>query len=65
MRVVFDTGILIASLITADTPPDQICQAWRKRRFTLIPPLGSSVKSVARAGTASSRSFSHRPRRGR
>jgi len=36
MRVVLDTGILIAALITADTPPDQIYQAWRKKRFTLI-----------------------------
>jgi hypothetical protein len=30
MRVVLDTGILIAALITADTPPDQLYQAWRK-----------------------------------
>lgn len=36
MRVVLDTGILIAALITRDTPPDRIYQAWRKRRFTLI-----------------------------
>ena len=36
MRVVLDTGILIAALITADTPPDQLYQAWRKKRFTLI-----------------------------
>ena len=36
MRVVIDTGILIAALITKDTPPDQIYQAWRKRRFELI-----------------------------
>ena len=36
MRVVLDTGILIAALITADTPPDQVYQAWRKKRFTLI-----------------------------
>ena len=31
MRVVLDTGILIAALITKDTPPDRIYQAWRKR----------------------------------
>lgn len=36
MRVVLDTGILIAALITAGTPPDRIYQAWRKKRFTLI-----------------------------
>lgn len=39
MRVVLDTGILIAALITADTPPDQIYQAWRKKRYTLITSL--------------------------
>jgi predicted nucleic acid-binding protein len=33
---VLDTGILIAALITRDTPPDQLYQLWRKRRFTLI-----------------------------
>jgi hypothetical protein len=31
MRVVLDTGILIAALITADTPPDQVYQVWRKK----------------------------------
>jgi putative PIN family toxin of toxin-antitoxin system len=36
MRVVIDTGILIAALITRDTPPDRIYQAWRKRRFELV-----------------------------
>lgn len=36
MRVVLDTGVMIAALITKDTPPDQIYQAWRKRRFELI-----------------------------
>jgi len=36
MRVVLDTGILIAALITKDTPPDRIYQAWRKRRFELV-----------------------------
>lgn len=36
MRVVIDTGILIAALITRDTPPDQIYQAWRKQRFELV-----------------------------
>jgi len=36
MRVVLDTGILIAALITVDTPPDRIYKAWRKKRFELI-----------------------------
>ena len=36
MRVVLDTGILIAALITRNTPPDQLYQLWRKRRFTLV-----------------------------
>ena len=36
MRVVLDTGILIAALITTDTPPALIYQAWRKRRFDLV-----------------------------
>lgn len=36
MRVVLDTGILIAALITADTPPDRIYQAWRRKHFQLI-----------------------------
>ena len=36
MRVVLDTGILIAALITTDTPPGLIYQAWRKKRFELV-----------------------------
>ena len=36
MRVVLDTGVLIAALITRDTPPDRIYRAWRRRRFELI-----------------------------
>ena len=36
MRVVLDTGILIAALITTDTPPESIYQAWRKKRFELV-----------------------------
>lgn len=36
MRVVLDTGILIAALITTDTPPALIFWAWRKKRFELI-----------------------------
>jgi putative PIN family toxin of toxin-antitoxin system len=36
MKVVLDTGILIAALITVGTPPDKIYQAWRKKRFELF-----------------------------
>jgi len=36
VRVVLDTGILIAALITTDTPPALIYQAWRKKRFELV-----------------------------
>jgi len=38
MRVVLDTGILIAALSTMDTPPALIYQAWRKKRFELVTP---------------------------
>ena len=36
MRVVLDTGILIAALIMSGTPPDAIYRAWHKKRFELI-----------------------------
>ena len=36
MQVVLDTGILIAALITTDTPPALIYQAWRRKRFELV-----------------------------
>ena len=36
MRVVLDTGILVAALITTDTPPSLIYRAWRKKRFELV-----------------------------
>ena len=36
MRVVLDTGTLIAALFTTDTPLALIYQAWRKKRFELI-----------------------------
>ncbi len=36
MRVVLDTGVFIAALITTDTPPALIYQAWRKKRFELV-----------------------------
>lgn len=36
MRVVLDTNVLIAALITKDTPPDRAYQAWRAGAFTLL-----------------------------
>jgi len=36
MQVALDTGILIAALITTDTPPALIYQVRRKKRFELI-----------------------------
>lgn len=36
MRVALDTGVLMAALITTNTPPDRIYQAWREGRFELI-----------------------------
>ena len=36
MRAVLDTGILIAALISTDTPPALIYQTWRKKRFELV-----------------------------
>lgn len=36
MRIVLDTGILVSALITKNTPPDMLYQAWRKRQFTLV-----------------------------
>jgi len=36
VRVVLDTSVLVAALITPGTPPDRIYQAWRKRRFERV-----------------------------
>lgn len=36
MRVVLDTGILVAALISSGTPPDSIYLAWRRKRFELV-----------------------------
>jgi putative PIN family toxin of toxin-antitoxin system len=36
MRVVLDTNILIAALITKETPPDRAYQSWRAGEFTLL-----------------------------
>lgn len=36
MRFILDSNVLIAALITRDTPPDRLYQAWRAGRITLI-----------------------------
>jgi hypothetical protein len=36
MRFILDTNILITALITRGTPPDQLYEAWRDGRFTLV-----------------------------
>lgn len=36
MRVVLDTNVLLAALITSGTPPDRIYEAWKRRRFRLL-----------------------------
>ncbi|MBI4183299.1 MAG: putative toxin-antitoxin system toxin component, PIN family [Proteobacteria bacterium] len=36
MRIVLDTNILIAALITKDTPPDRLYQAWLRGEIEVI-----------------------------
>lgn len=36
MRVILDTNVLVAALITRATPPDLLYEAWREGRFTLV-----------------------------
>ena len=36
MRLILDTNVLIAALITRGTPPDALYEAWRDGRFTLV-----------------------------
>ena len=36
MRVVLDTNVLIAALLTRGTPPDKLYEAWRDGRFVLV-----------------------------
>ena len=36
MRVVLDTNILVAALITKGTPPDELYQAWLRGEFELV-----------------------------
>ena len=36
MRVILDTNILVAAILTRATPPDRLYKAWRDGRFILI-----------------------------
>lgn len=36
MRIVLDTNILIAALITKGTPPDRLYQAWLRGEVELV-----------------------------
>lgn len=36
MRVVLDTNVLLAALISPYSPPDTIYRAWRERRFEFV-----------------------------
>lgn len=36
MRIVLDTNILISALITKDTPPDRLYQAWLRGEIELV-----------------------------
>ena len=36
MSLILDTNVLIAALITRDTPPDALYRAWRDGSFTLV-----------------------------
>jgi predicted nucleic acid-binding protein len=42
MRIVLDTNVLIAALITEGTPPDQLYRAWRDGR-TISSPVTDAV----------------------
>lgn len=37
MRVVVDTNVLLAALMTVGTPPDRLYQLWQEGKFTLLP----------------------------
>lgn len=53
MRVVLDTNVLIAALLTRGTPPDKIYEAWRDGRFQ----LASCERQLEEINRVSRRSF--------
>jgi putative PIN family toxin of toxin-antitoxin system len=36
VRILLDTNVLVAALITKDTPPDLLYQAWQRGAFQLV-----------------------------
>ncbi|MGH9461230.1 MAG: putative toxin-antitoxin system toxin component, PIN family [Vicinamibacteria bacterium] len=36
MRILLDTNVLVAALITKNSPPDQLYQAWHRGEFELV-----------------------------
>ena len=36
MRLVIDTNVLLSALMTRETPPDRLYEAWREGRFVLV-----------------------------
>lgn len=36
MRIVLDTNVLLSALMTRGTPPGQLYELWRDRRFDLV-----------------------------
>ncbi len=48
MRVILDTNILLSALISRDSPPAQIYQAWRNCEFDLIT-TGIQLEELRRA----------------
>ena len=51
MRIVLDTNILIAALITKDTPPDRLYHAWLNSEFGLV----TSTAQMAEVATVLAR----------
>jgi len=51
VRIVLDTNILIAALITKDTPPDRLYQAWLNSEFGLV----TSTAQMAEVATVLAR----------
>ena len=35
MRILLDTNVLVAALITKDSPPDLLYQAWQRGEITM------------------------------
>lgn len=48
MRILLDTNVLVAALITRNTPPDLLYQAWQRGQFELVtsPPQLDELRRV-------------------